>query len=84
MSNNHLIRTLTFLLTIISSNVDASKSSYEYYAMMAGVISPFLEYHPILPLKENELIGASYYRVMKNENNQLYEKDVINHIHKHD
>jgi len=57
----------------MSSNVNASKNSYEYYAMMAGVISPFLEYHPILPLKENELKGASYYRVMKNENRQLQE-----------
>ena len=41
--------------------------------MMAGVISPFLEYKPILAIDEKTALLQNHYRVIKGSNGRLKE-----------
>ena len=49
------------------------KQSYEYYAGMSGVISPFLEYHPVLPVTAQQAEGIRHYRVKRDGSRRLLE-----------
>ena len=70
---NHVVKNCLYLLLFTVCSVNAKQTSYQYYAMMAGVISPFLEYHPVIPLNENEIDNVNYYRVLKNDKDELQE-----------
>ncbi|WP_196140908.1 hypothetical protein [Aliikangiella sp. G2MR2-5] len=62
-----------------SDNLDTNQSknsisiSISYFAGMAGVISPFIEYHPILPISALDLPKANYYKVTRDKHNRLLE-----------
>ena len=46
---------------------------HSYFVGMAGVTSPFLEYHPILPIEKDDLAKTNYYQVTTGKDGQLLE-----------
>lgn len=63
------------LFLLLQSNLVTANDSLnlKYYAGMSGVISPFLEYHPVLPVAESEAQTIPHYRVSTDNNGRLIE-----------
>lgn len=72
-STSFSIKALFILMSLLSYQVQADQDKYEYYAMMAGVISPFLEYKPILPIDKKTALQQNHYRVAKDSKGLLKE-----------
>lgn len=71
-------RSMLMLLLILTafSQISTAMSAGQrvhYYAGISGVISPFLEYHPVLPITASEAKNLSHFRVTKDSAGRLME-----------
>ena len=70
----NLLLLLSILSTLSAGIIQAKESvTTEYFAGMSGVISPFLEYHPVLPVSKDEAVTIGHYRVKKDRIGRLKE-----------
>lgn len=60
-----------FIFGFFASTSVAASEQKSYFAKISGVISPFLEYKPILPLNKADISSINHYVVTSNDKGQL-------------
>lgn len=74
LSNAAYALLLLFSLVCFATQTQArDKTHLTFYAGMSGVMSPFLEYHPVLPITAEEAKTIPHYRVTRDPKGRLQE-----------